>query len=46
MAEPAAGTGSYNLVRRPGEVERLALQSAVLAPESEHLLDRIGVGAG
>ena len=46
MAEPAAGTGSYSIARRPGEVERLALQSAVLAAETEHLLDRIGVGAG
>jgi ubiquinone/menaquinone biosynthesis C-methylase UbiE len=46
MAEPGAGTGSYSIARLPGELERLALQSAVLAPETEHLLDRIDVGAG
>jgi ubiquinone/menaquinone biosynthesis C-methylase UbiE len=46
MAEPGRGTGSYSIARRQGELERLALQSAVLAPETERLLDRIGVGPG
>lgn len=46
MAEPGGGTGSYSIARRAGEVERLALQSAVLAPETDWLLDRIGVDEG
>jgi SAM-dependent methyltransferase len=46
MVEPGGGSGRYRIARRVGEVERLALQNAVLAPETDHLLDRIGVGAG
>ena len=46
MTEPGGGTGSYSLSRRSGELERLALQGAVLAPETERLLDTIGVAEG
>ena len=41
-----AGRGATASPAGAGELERLALQSAVLAPETEHLLDRIGVGGG
>jgi ubiquinone/menaquinone biosynthesis C-methylase UbiE len=46
MAAQGEGRGSYSIARREGEVERLALQGEVLAQETEHLLDRIGVGEG
>ena len=46
MTEPGGGTGSYSITRRSGELERLALQGAVLAPETERLLDAIGVAEG
>ena len=46
MADATTASGLYSIARREGEVERLALQGAVLAAETEALLDRIGVGAG
>lgn len=46
MADPVQHVGSYAIERRSGELERLAVQSAILAEETERLLDRIGVSAG
>jgi ubiquinone/menaquinone biosynthesis C-methylase UbiE len=46
MTEPGGGTGRYSIARRAGELERLALQGAVLAPETDRLLDTIGVTEG
>jgi SAM-dependent methyltransferase len=39
-------SGRYPIERRPGEIERLDLQSAAFARDVEVMLDRIGVGAG
>lgn len=38
--------GRYPIERRAGEIERLHVQGAAMAPDSEIMLDRIGVGAG
>ena len=39
-------SGHYPIERRAGEVERLLLQGAAMAPDTEVMLDRIGVKAG
>ncbi len=39
-------SGHYPIDARPGELERLHLQSAALAPETERMLDLIGVTEG
>jgi len=39
-------SGHYPIERREGEIERLHIQAAALAPDCAVLLDRIGVGAG
>jgi SAM-dependent methyltransferase len=39
-------SGHYPLERRAGEIERLHLQGAAMAPDTEVMLDRIGVKAG
>jgi len=41
-----APTGHYPIERREGEIERLHIQSAALAPDCDVMLERIGVGAG
>jgi SAM-dependent methyltransferase len=46
MAEAGTATGQYSIARREGELERLALQGEVLAPETDFLLDRVGVREG
>ncbi len=43
MSSPS---GHYPIEAREGEVERLTVQSAAMAPECEVMLDRIGVGDG
>lgn len=37
---------SYPIERRAGEIERLAIQAAAMAPDCAIMLDRIGVAAG
>ncbi len=39
-------SGDYPIERRSGELERLHLQGAALAADTETMLDRIGVGEG
>lgn len=39
-------SGHYPIERRPGEVERLHIQGAAMAPDTEVMLDRIGVKEG
>jgi SAM-dependent methyltransferase len=39
-------SGRYPLERRVGEIERLHIQGAALAPDCAVMLERIGVGAG
>jgi trans-aconitate methyltransferase len=39
-------SGNYPIERRAGEIERLDIQSAAFAHDTEVMLDRIGVGAG
>lgn len=46
MASRQVGSGTYGIARRDGEVQRLALQGAVLLPETEWLLSAVGVGEG
>ncbi len=46
MADTVTAGGGYGIARREGEIERLMLQSAVLAGETDALLDRIGVAEG
>src|SRR5204863_4359870 len=41
-----APTGHYPIERREGEIERLHIQAAALAPDCDAMLERIGVGAG
>jgi ubiquinone/menaquinone biosynthesis C-methylase UbiE len=41
-----APTGHYPLERRDGEIERLHIQSAAMAPDCARMLERIGVAAG
>src|SRR4051794_36087844 len=41
-----APTGHYPLERREGEIERLHVQAAAIAPDCDIMLDRIGVGEG
>ncbi|MGQ0672968.1 MAG: methyltransferase domain-containing protein [Hyphomicrobium sp.] len=42
----ASYSGRYPIEARQGEIERLMLQSAAMAPDTETMLDRIGVAAG
>ena len=42
----SAPTGHYPLERRAGEIERLHVQGAAMAPDCAIMLDRIGVGPG
>src|SRR5687768_8957968 len=42
----AAQSGHYPLERRAGEIERLHVQGAAMAPDCAIMLDRIGVGPG
>jgi ubiquinone/menaquinone biosynthesis C-methylase UbiE len=44
MDQPA--TGHYPIERRAGEIERLHIQAAAIAPDCDIMLERIGVGAG
>src|SRR5262245_64763696 len=37
---------NYPIERREGEIERLHIQAAAMAPDCAVMLDRIGVGAG
>jgi SAM-dependent methyltransferase len=39
-------TGHYPIERRAGEIERLHIQAAALAPDCAIMLERIGVGPG
>jgi SAM-dependent methyltransferase len=39
-------SGRYPIERREGEIERLGLQAAAMAPDCAIMLERIGVGAG
>ena len=39
-------SGHYPIERRPGEIERLYLQGAAMAPDTEVMLNRIGVTEG
>jgi SAM-dependent methyltransferase len=41
-----AQSGHYPIERRAGEIERLRIQGATMAPDCAIMLDRIGVGAG
>jgi len=41
-----AYSGNYPIERRPGEIERLFLQGAAMAPDTEFMLNRIGVTEG
>lgn len=41
-----ADWGNYPIERRTGEIERLHLQGAAIAPDTAIMLDRIGVGPG
>lgn len=40
----ASYSGSYPIESRGGEIERLRVQSAAMAPDTERMLDLIGVG--
>jgi SAM-dependent methyltransferase len=42
----AETSGHYPIERRDGEIERLRIQGAAMAPDSAIMLDRIGVGPG
>jgi SAM-dependent methyltransferase len=39
-------SGHYPIERRRGEIERLHIQAAAMAPDTEVMLNRIGVGEG
>ena len=39
-------SGNYPLERRPGEIQRLLIQGAAMAPDTEVMLNRIGVKEG
>ena len=39
-------SGSYPIESRSGEIDRLHVQGAAMAPDTEHMLDLIGVRAG
>ena len=41
-----APAGRYPIERRAGEIERLHIQAAAMAPDCAIMLERIGVGAG
>ena len=43
---PGSYSGHYPIERRPGELERLYLQGTAMAPDTEVMLNRIGVGEG
>ena len=43
---PTSYSGNYPIERRAGEIERLHIQSEAMAPDTEVILDRIGVKAG
>ena len=42
----ASHSGHYPIEHRIGEIERLHVQGAAMAPDTEAMLDRIGVGEG
>src|SRR5207247_4682537 len=42
----ARQSGHYPIERRAGEIERLRIQGAALAPDGAIMLERIGVGPG
>lgn len=42
----SSGSGHYPIERRTGEIERLHIQAAALAPDCAIMLDRIGLGPG
>ena len=46
LAMSTAHSGHYPIERRRGEIERLHIQGAAMAPESASMLDRIGVASG
>lgn len=46
QAMSKAFSGHYPIERRPGEIERLELQAAAVAPDAAIMLDRIGVSEG
>jgi SAM-dependent methyltransferase len=39
-------SGNYPIERRPGEIERLLIQGAAMAPDTEVMLNRVGVKEG
>ena len=39
-------SGHYPIEHRKGEIERLHIQGAAMAPDCAIMLDRIGVGSG
>jgi SAM-dependent methyltransferase len=41
-----ASSGHYPIERREGEIERLHIQAAAMAPDCAIMLERMGVGAG
>jgi len=43
---PSPRSGNYPIERRAGEIERLHTQGAAMAPDTEAMLDRIGVRPG
>jgi SAM-dependent methyltransferase len=46
MAIPASQSGNYPIERRAGEIERLHVQGAAMAPDCAIMLDKIGVAPG
>src|SRR5262245_42972397 len=42
----SSASGRYPIESRTGEIERLHIQAAAMAPDCTVMLDRIGVGAG
>src|SRR5436190_17157071 len=46
MRMNAENSGHYPIERRDGEIERLHIQAAAMAPDCAVMLDRIGVGPG
>lgn len=43
---PRSFSGHYAIESRSGEIERLSVQSAAMAPDTERMLDLIGVAEG
>jgi ubiquinone/menaquinone biosynthesis C-methylase UbiE len=46
LIEMGQQSGHYPIDRRDGEIERLRVQGAAMAPDAAIMLDRIGVGPG